>query len=182
MEGCRVLKMTSSFTMSAWFILLFYCTKSIISFSLALFSFFLFHSSLFKLVIGNFSPKNVFIMGGGEGSTAREVLKHKDLEKVIMCDIDKVWTMLLAWSLLIRFMVLFLFNNFFFFLQVVVIFCREHLAANREAFSDNRLQLVFNDAKWAVASLLVLNFVCESKMKHFMTDSISIFFLMMMML
>lgn len=98
MEGCRVLKMTSSFTMSAWFILLFYCTKSIISFSLTIFSFFLFHSSLFKLVIGNFSPKNVFIMGGGEGSTAREVLKHKDLEKVIMCDIDKVWTMLLAWS------------------------------------------------------------------------------------
>ncbi|KAK9948053.1 hypothetical protein M0R45_003642 [Rubus argutus] len=65
------------------------------------------------------NPQNVFIMGGGEGSTAREVLKHKDLEKVIMCDIDKV----------------------------VVIFCREHLAANREAFSDNRLQLVFNDAK-----------------------------------
>ena len=35
-------------------------------------------------------PKTVFIMGGGEGSTAREVLKHKHIEKVIMCDIDKV--------------------------------------------------------------------------------------------
>lgn len=29
-------------------------------------------------------------MGGGEGSTAREALKHKGAEKVIMCDIDEV--------------------------------------------------------------------------------------------
>ncbi|PON54847.1 Polyamine biosynthesis domain containing protein [Parasponia andersonii] len=36
------------------------------------------------------SPKTVFIMGGGEGSTAREALKHQDVEKVIMCDIDRV--------------------------------------------------------------------------------------------
>lgn len=37
-----------------------------------------------------FSPTNVFIMGGGEGSTARELLRHKTIEKVIMCDIDQV--------------------------------------------------------------------------------------------
>lgn len=36
------------------------------------------------------SPKNVFIMGGGEGSTAREALKHRSVEKVVMCDIDEV--------------------------------------------------------------------------------------------
>lgn len=30
-------------------------------------------------------------MGGGEGSTAREVLRHKDIEKVVMCDIDRVY-------------------------------------------------------------------------------------------
>ena len=29
-------------------------------------------------------------MGGGEGSAAREVLKHKSIEKVVMCDIDQV--------------------------------------------------------------------------------------------
>lgn len=29
-------------------------------------------------------------MGGGEGSAAREVLKHKSTEKVVMCDIDQV--------------------------------------------------------------------------------------------
>ncbi|MCI22722.1 thermospermine synthase ACAULIS5-like, partial [Trifolium medium] len=28
-------------------------------------------------------------MGGGEGSAARESLKHKSIEKVIMCDIDQ---------------------------------------------------------------------------------------------
>ena len=36
------------------------------------------------------SPKTIFIMGGGEGSTAREILRHWSVEKVIMCDIDEV--------------------------------------------------------------------------------------------
>jgi thermospermine synthase len=36
------------------------------------------------------SPRTVFIMGGGEGSAAREALKHKSMEKVVMCDIDQV--------------------------------------------------------------------------------------------
>ena len=29
-------------------------------------------------------------MGGGEGSAAREALKHKSMERVVMCDIDQV--------------------------------------------------------------------------------------------
>ena len=29
-------------------------------------------------------------MGGGEGSTARELLRHKTVENVAMCDIDEV--------------------------------------------------------------------------------------------
>jgi thermospermine synthase len=29
-------------------------------------------------------------MGGGEGSTAREILRHKTIDKVTMCDIDEV--------------------------------------------------------------------------------------------
>ena len=37
-----------------------------------------------------FSPKAIFIMGGGEGSTARELLRHNTVVKVIMCDIDEV--------------------------------------------------------------------------------------------
>lgn len=64
-------------------------------------------------------PKTVFIMGGGEGSAAREALKHKLLDKVVMCDID----------------------------QEVVDFCRIHLTVNQEAFSHKKLNLVINDAK-----------------------------------
>ncbi|HEU4741174.1 MAG TPA: polyamine aminopropyltransferase [Meiothermus sp.] len=33
-------------------------------------------------------PKSVFIVGGGEGATLREVLKHKTVERAVMCDID----------------------------------------------------------------------------------------------
>ncbi|CEG41569.1 spermidine synthase [Plasmopara halstedii] len=36
------------------------------------------------------NPKTVFIGGGGEFATAREVLKHKSVEKVVMVDIDEL--------------------------------------------------------------------------------------------
>lgn len=35
------------------------------------------------------NPKTVLIMGGGEGATAREVLSHKSVQKVVMVDLDK---------------------------------------------------------------------------------------------
>jgi len=65
------------------------------------------------------NPKRVFICGGGEGSTAREVLKHKSVEKVVMVDIDKV----------------------------VCDFCEKHLEDNAETFKDPRLDLIIDDAK-----------------------------------
>jgi len=65
------------------------------------------------------APKTVYIAGGGEGSTAREVLRHKSVEKCVMVDID----------------------------GDVVKFCREHLEENAEAFADPRLDLVIDDAK-----------------------------------
>jgi len=34
-------------------------------------------------------PKRVLIIGGGDGGTAREVLRHQGLEKVVMVEIDK---------------------------------------------------------------------------------------------
>lgn len=46
------------------------------------------HNSIIN--VNFFSPKNIFIMGGGEGSTARELLRHRTVEKVVMCDIDEV--------------------------------------------------------------------------------------------
>ncbi len=36
------------------------------------------------------SPKRVLILGGGEGATLREVLKHNTVEKAVMVDIDEV--------------------------------------------------------------------------------------------
>ncbi|PNX57607.1 thermospermine synthase ACAULIS5-like protein, partial [Trifolium pratense] len=57
-------------------------------------------------------------MGGGEGSAAREALKHKSIDKVVMCDIDKE----------------------------VVDFCRKYLVANKEAFANKKLDLVINCA------------------------------------
>ncbi|XP_010932435.2 thermospermine synthase ACAULIS5 [Elaeis guineensis] len=65
------------------------------------------------------NPKIVFIMGGGEGSAAREVLKHNTIQRVVMCDIDKE----------------------------VVDFCRRYLTANQEAFTSDKLCLIINDAK-----------------------------------
>ena len=36
------------------------------------------------------NPKNVLIIGGGDGGTAREVLRHPSVEKCTMVEIDKM--------------------------------------------------------------------------------------------
>jgi len=65
-------------------------------------------------------PKTVFIGGGGEFATAREALRHKSVEKVIMVDIDKV----------------------------ACDMCREHLPEwNDGAFEDPRFEVYYEDAK-----------------------------------
>ena len=69
-------------------------------------------------LIAHGNPRNVFIAGGGEGATAREVLRHASVERCLMVDIDRV----------------------------VCDFCEEHLEANRAAFADPRLELVCDDA------------------------------------
>lgn len=46
--------------------------------------------TVFIYLFFQYSPKTMFIMGGGEGSTAREILRHNTVEKVVMCDIDEV--------------------------------------------------------------------------------------------
>lgn len=64
------------------------------------------------------NPRRVFICGGGEGATAREVLRHKTVEKVVMVDIDKV----------------------------VCDFCCEHLEVNQAAFKSPKVELINKDA------------------------------------
>eukprot|EP01018_Ginkgo_biloba_P005315 Gb_26541 [translate_table: standard] len=81
---------------------------------------FIYHESLVHpALVYHSNPKTAFIMGGGEGSTAREILRHKTVKKVVMCDIDKE----------------------------VVDFCQKYLVVNREAFCSSRLELVINDAR-----------------------------------
>jgi thermospermine synthase len=65
------------------------------------------------------NPKTVLVGGGGEGSTVREILKHKSVEKCVMVDID----------------------------ELVVEFCRKHLEKNKTAFEDPRFQLVIEDCE-----------------------------------
>jgi len=50
-----------------------------------------YHESLVHpAMLAHGSPKTVFIGGGGEFATAREVLRHSSVEKCIMVDIDQV--------------------------------------------------------------------------------------------
>lgn len=65
------------------------------------------------------APRNVLILGGGEGATAREVLRWKTVKRTVMIDID----------------------------GEVVEACREHLAdMHQNAFDDPRLEVVITDA------------------------------------
>ena len=40
-------------------------------------------------MITHTNPKRILIIGGGEGATLREVLRHKSVEDVVMVDIDE---------------------------------------------------------------------------------------------
>ncbi|MBA0867630.1 hypothetical protein Goshw_002138 [Gossypium schwendimanii] len=81
---------------------------------------FIYHECLIHpALLFHSNPKTVFIMGGGEGSAAREALRHKFIDEVVMCDID----------------------------EEVVNFCRRYLTVNRDAFCNKKLNLVINDAK-----------------------------------
>lgn len=65
-------------------------------------------------------PRRVFVGGGGEGGTLREILAHRSVEKAVMVDLD----------------------------QQVVGLCREHLPQHHQgAFDDPRAEVVFDDAR-----------------------------------
>ena len=65
------------------------------------------------------APRRVFIGGGGEGATLREVLRHRSVESVVMVDLD----------------------------EEVVNLCKEHLPTwHQGAFDDPRVELRHEDA------------------------------------
>ena len=81
---------------------------------------FVYHEALVHpSMIAHPNPQQVFVAGGGEGATAREVLAHNSVTRVVMVDID----------------------------QQVVELCRRYLPDHhRGAFDDPRLELHHEDA------------------------------------
>jgi thermospermine synthase len=87
-------------------------------------------------------------MGGAEGSAAREVLRHKTVQRVVMCDIDQVHVQTLnrirghADMFTVYFRITWRMHD-----QEVVNFCRTYLTMNRQAFCSEKLCLIINDAR-----------------------------------
>ncbi len=82
---------------------------------------FIYHEALVHpVMLAHDCPQTVFIAGGGEGATLREVLKHRTVERVVMVDIDRR----------------------------VVDVCRHYLPTfHQGSFEDARLELHFADAR-----------------------------------
>ena len=81
---------------------------------------FVYHEALVQpCMVAHPAPTKVFVAGGGEGATIREVLSHGSVSRVVMVDID----------------------------GEVVDLCRRHLGSfHRGAFDDPRLELRHVDA------------------------------------
>ena len=81
---------------------------------------FVYHEALVQpCMIAHPGPREVFVAGGGEGATVREVFLHGSVDRAVMVDID----------------------------GEVVELCRRHLPNHhRGAFNDPRLELHFMDA------------------------------------
>lgn len=81
---------------------------------------FIYHEALVHpAMVAHPRPETVFVAGGGEGATLREVLVHKTVKKVVMVDIDKK----------------------------VPEVCRKYLPSlSAGAFDDSRVELIYMDA------------------------------------
>ncbi len=63
-------------------------------------------------------PRQVLVVGGGDGGTVREVLRHPSVERVVQCEIDERVTRV----------------------------CQTHIPSLASALEDPRVELVFEDA------------------------------------
>ncbi len=88
---------------------------------------FIYHESLVHpSILLHENPETIYIAGGGEGATLREVLKHGGIKKVRMCDIDEEFVRI----------------------------CKKYLPEwHQGAFEDKRVELVYLDARKDVESL-----------------------------
>ena len=86
---------------------------------------FIYHESLVHpAMLAHPNPQNVFIAGGGEGATLRDVLMHKTVNKAVMVDID----------------------------EQVVKLCSKYLPTfHRGALKDKRAEVRYEDARKYIA-------------------------------
>jgi len=82
---------------------------------------FIYHESLVHpAMICHPDPKKILVLGGGEGATVRELLKHKTVESITMVDID----------------------------GDVIEFCKKYMGPwHQGCFNSRKLKLVVGDAK-----------------------------------
>lgn len=82
---------------------------------------FIYHEALVHpAMVSHPAPEKVLVMGGGEGATLREILKHKQLKEAIMVDID----------------------------DEVVEFCKKHLKTwHTGSFDSPKVKLIIADAR-----------------------------------
>lgn len=51
---------------------------------------FIYHEAIIHpAIVSHDLPKRVFVAGGGEGATAREILKYNSIEEIVIADLDK---------------------------------------------------------------------------------------------
>ena len=81
---------------------------------------FIYHESLVHpIMITHPKPRTIFLAGGGEGATLREILRHKNVDKIVMTDID----------------------------EEVVLASKKFLPKHHMgSFKDHRLQIIFEDS------------------------------------
>ena len=81
---------------------------------------FIYHECMVHVpALAHAAPRSAFVMGGGDGCTARELLKYKSIEHVVIAELD----------------------------PAVIASCREHLATvNQRSLDDSRVKIVIGDA------------------------------------
>ena len=79
-------------------------------------------------------------MGGGDGGTVREVLKHKCVESVHLCEIDEVQNHI-GWPLAITHLL----YGLFVYVQKVIEVSKKYLPHLTSGLSDPRLQIHIQD-------------------------------------
>lgn len=81
---------------------------------------FIYHECMVHVpALAHAAPRSAFVMGGGDGCTARELLKYTSIERIVIAELD----------------------------PAVVASCRQHLAiVNQGALDDSRVKIVIGDA------------------------------------